>query len=138
MRRGRLSFIAAISGSAVLGFTPLALAGGRASTKALEEQVESLSRKVQLLEKRLEQQAQQSAPAKTPEPPPAVVEALDQKVRILERRMELDQEATAAKAKEAPILGAGKDGFSLKSADGNFQLRLRGYVQADGRFYADD
>ncbi|HKV09195.1 MAG TPA: porin [Thermoanaerobaculia bacterium] len=29
-------------------------------------------------------------------------------------------------------------GFSLRSADGNFQLRLRGYVQADGRFFLDD
>jgi phosphate-selective porin OprO and OprP len=33
---------------------------------------------------------------------------------------------------------AGKDGFSLRSADGNFQLRLRGYVQFDGRFFQSD
>jgi len=138
MRKCRLSLIAALLGGAVLGFSPRVLAGGAASTKALEEQVEALTRKVQTLERRLEQQAQQSSPARTQEPPPAVVEALDQKVKILERRWEIDQEAAAAKAKEAPILGAGRDGFSLKSADGSFQLRLRGYVQADGRFFADD
>jgi phosphate-selective porin OprO/OprP len=33
---------------------------------------------------------------------------------------------------------AGADGFALKSADGNFVLRLRGYAQADGRFYLYD
>ena len=29
-------------------------------------------------------------------------------------------------------------GFQLKSADGNFILKLRGYIQADGRFYPGD
>src|SRR6187200_2527525 len=60
------------------------------------------------------------------------IEALDQKVRILERQAELDKEAEAAKAKEASILSAGKDGFfTLKSADNSFILRVGGYVQAD-------
>jgi phosphate-selective porin OprO/OprP len=31
-----------------------------------------------------------------------------------------------------------QDGFSLRSADGNYQLRLRGYTQLDGRFFLDD
>lgn len=67
------------------------------------------------------------------------LEALDQKVKILERRWELEQEAAAAKAKEAPAVGAGKDGFFLKSADGNFQFKLRGYLHADGRtFFGED
>ena len=70
MRKARLSLIAALSGSAVLGLSPRVLAGGAASTKALEEQVEALTRKVQLLERRLEQQAQQSSPAEAPGPPP--------------------------------------------------------------------
>lgn len=33
---------------------------------------------------------------------------------------------------------AGKDGFTLKSADGAFQLKIRGYTQLDGRFYSGD
>src|SRR5215510_13495083 len=127
MRKGRLSLIAALLGSVVLGFSPPVLAESTASTKALEERVEALTRKVQALERRLEQQAQQSSPAKAPEPPPSgAVEALDQKVRILERRWEIDQEAAAAKAKDAAVVGAGQDGFFLGSADGNFQLRVRG------------
>ena len=63
---------------------------------------------------------------------------LDQKLRILERKWELAQEEAATKAKEAPALVTGKDGFSLKSADSKFQLKLRGYVQSDGRFFLAD
>lgn len=66
------------------------------------------------------------------------VEELDQKVRILERRAELAEEKAAEAAKTAGTVTAGKDGFSLRSADGAFQLKIRGYVQADGRFFLDD
>ncbi len=67
------------------------------------------------------------------------MEALDQKVKILERRAELEKENAAAKAKEASILNAGKDGlFALKSADDSFKLRVGGYLQIDGRFFLHD
>jgi len=65
-------------------------------------------------------------------------QALDQKIRILERRLELDQEQAAAKGKDAVVVGAGEKGFFLKSANGDYQLKLSGYVQLDGRFYLDD
>jgi len=64
--------------------------------------------------------------------------ALDQKLRILERRWEIEQETAAAKKKETPLLNAGQEGFSLKSADNRFQLKLRGYAQSDGRFFFAD
>src|SRR6185503_11257893 len=32
----------------------------------------------------------------------------------------------------------GKDGAGIKSADGKFQLRVRGLVQGDGRFYISE
>ena len=66
------------------------------------------------------------------------LEQLEQEIRILKRQRELEQEQTEQKAKETPVITAGKDGFSLKSADGNFELRLRALVQADGRFFLDD
>jgi phosphate-selective porin OprO/OprP len=73
------------------------------------------------------------------------IDQLDQEIRILKRQRELDQEQAqqkadlaAEKAKQAPIVAAGPEGFALKSADGNFVLRLRGYAQADGRFYFQD
>jgi phosphate-selective porin OprO/OprP len=66
------------------------------------------------------------------------IQALDQKMRILEQRLELEHENAATKAKETPVLSAGKEGFILKSADGDFLLRLGGILQVDERFFIDD
>lgn len=38
----------------------------------------------------------------------------------------------------APDRGGIWEGFVIKSADGAFQLKLRAYVQADGRFFPGD
>lgn len=84
------------------------------------------------------QAAMAQGTASTGAPVEERLETLDQKVRILERRLELEQEKATEKAKDTPILGAGKEGFFLKSADGSFQLKLRGYIQTDGRFFNDD
>src|SRR3954447_23654371 len=66
----------------------------------------------------------------------ARLEELDQKVRILERLRELAADSAAAAAKDRQSATANaKDGFSIKSADSKYTLRLRGYVQADSRFY---
>ncbi|MDX1953272.1 MAG: porin [Verrucomicrobiota bacterium] len=66
------------------------------------------------------------------------VEQLDQEIKILKRQLELQKEASAEKAKTTPLLTAGAGGFSLQSADTNFVLKLRGYIQADSRFFLDD
>jgi phosphate-selective porin OprO/OprP len=73
------------------------------------------------------------------------IDALDREIRELKRQREQDLEQAQAradqaaqKAQNAPIVSAGSDGFALKSADGNFVLRLLGYAQADGRFYLAD
>lgn len=66
------------------------------------------------------------------------LEELDQKLKILERKAELEREQAAEKAKTAASAAAGKDGFALKSADGAFQLKLRGYIHVDGRAFLDD
>lgn len=61
---------------------------------------------------------------------------LEQELATLKRKLEVKEEADDAKAKLTPIVGAGKDGFFLRSPDGkSFQLRLRGYVQADTRWF---
>jgi phosphate-selective porin OprO/OprP len=65
------------------------------------------------------------------------VQELDQKLRVLARLLELKQDSIATAAKQQPRVVAGKEGFVLKSADGAYQLKLRGYVQADGRVYPD-
>lgn len=38
-------------------------------------------------------------------------------------------------ARHPPRLTAAQEGFVIRSADGDFELKVRGYVQADGRFY---
>jgi phosphate-selective porin OprO and OprP len=63
---------------------------------------------------------------------------LDQKIRILERKSELASEAADVKAKEAPKLSIGANGFALSSADTNFMFRLKGLVQLDSRTFIDD
>ncbi len=66
------------------------------------------------------------------------LERLDQRQRILERNRELDKEAAQEKGKAAIVAGAGKDGFTLKTADGGFQLKVGGFVHADARLFLDD
>jgi phosphate-selective porin OprO/OprP len=66
----------------------------------------------------------------------ARVDELDQQVRILQRLRELAADSAAAAAKDRQSITANaKDGFSLKSADGKYTLRFRGYIQSDGRFF---
>ena len=98
---------------------------------------------VQELLKRLEALEQRVGDAPAPvtaegETGPATLGDLDQRLRILERRLELQQEETAAKAKEAPVIAVNDKGASLKSANGDFEFKLRGLVQGDARFFFDD
>lgn len=111
-------------------------------SQTVDERLSAIEGKLRSLESRLDQ-ALQSGEQKinrvaSSSTEPAVAErlgSLDQKLRIFERRTELEQEAAAAKLKESPIVTAGKDGFGLKSADNNFQLKVGGGVQADSLFY---
>lgn len=92
--------------------------------RALEQELQNLKQTVNTQKSRTNEDAQ--------------FEELDQKVRVLERKQELSNEEAAAKAKTTPILNVGEKGFSLQSADGAFNLRLRSLVQADARFYPND
>lgn len=67
------------------------------------------------------------------------IDALDQQVRILERLRELAADSIAAAAKDKVSATASpKDGFSIKSADGKYAVRLKGLIQTDGRFFLRD
>ena len=88
------------------------------------------------------QGAPASPPAESPAEPAASdsiarhVEELEQRLRILERRLELDREAAQAARASAATVTAGAEGVQFRSADGSYQVSLRGYVQSDGRFFA--
>ncbi len=81
---------------------------------------------------------------------------VDDRLRALEAEIEQLKRERAEAAEEPPVgesqvknivdaafkkqkvLAGWQDGFFLQSPSGDFKLKLRGYVQADGRFFADD
>ncbi len=66
------------------------------------------------------------------------VEELDQRIRVLDRLREIAADSAATAARTRVSAAAGPGGFSLTSADKNFQIRFRGYAQFDARFFSDD
>ena len=84
-------------------------------------------------------QQEGTTPDSVPQSLQAKVDELDQQVRILQRLRELAADSAAAAAKDkVSATASGKDGFSIKSADGKYAVRLKGLVQADGRFFLSD
>ncbi len=66
----------------------------------------------------------------------ARLNALEQEVVVLKRQIEVDKEEAAKKAPDVPIITASsKDGFSIKSPDDSFKLKVRGLIQADARVF---
>ena len=66
------------------------------------------------------------------------IEELSQKVLVLERKLEVQDEATKTAVASAPVVKASPRGFSLASADNKNQLKLRGVMHVDGRFFESD
>jgi phosphate-selective porin OprO/OprP len=84
-----------------------------------------------------------AAPAPTPAPADdsalqARLNEIDQRSRILERKLELADEDQAKRLKETPVLAAGDKGFSITSPDKAYTVKIKGLLQADGRFFLDD
>ncbi|MGQ0586147.1 MAG: OprO/OprP family phosphate-selective porin [Gammaproteobacteria bacterium] len=59
----------------------------------------------------------------------AATSELEERVKVLERKLE---------DKSTPAVSATEKGFGFKSADGSFEFKMRGLLQLDGRFFADD
>lgn len=67
------------------------------------------------------------------------LKTLEQELAIVKRQLELKKEDEDKVKKDAPIVSAStKDGFSIKAPDDSFRLKIRGLVQADGRFFTDN
>jgi phosphate-selective porin OprO/OprP len=62
------------------------------------------------------------------------LEEQEQKILVLERKLEITDEAAVAAKESTAVVSAGPKGFSLRSADGKNQLRLRGTMHLDGRY----
>ena len=131
------------------GFSSRAAAQGTLTPQLLDERLRLLEREVKRLHSveeelnRLKSQieTQKSVTTGSDATVAQKTEALEREVKILKRQREVDQETQAAaaqKAKTLPTLTAGSEGFALKSADGNFLLKLRGLIHTDGRFFLDN
>ena len=136
MKRKRTLLLTLIG--ALAGFQTGRAEEGTDNLAALKQQLEQLEQKVLLLERQAATQAEDpSAKAKEQQ-----IQELDQKLRILERKRELEQEAAAEAAKTAkttaPVITAGPNGLSVRSADTNFVFTLRGLVQVDSRTFFDN
>ncbi|HEY5851558.1 MAG TPA: porin [Lysobacter sp.] len=94
--------------------------------------VEDLARRLQAIEQRLG-----TAPAAADS---AGLADLDQRLRVIERKLELQSEEAATRVASTPTvtLSASK-GLSVKSPPpGDIEVKFKGLVQGDGRFYFDD
>jgi phosphate-selective porin OprO/OprP len=94
--------------------------------------LQALLERLDRLEARLDASAP-SAPADAD-----AVAALTQRLAILERKLELAEEAAAAKAPTTPAITVDSKGVAARSAEGGFEVRLRGNLQVDQRTYVGD
>jgi phosphate-selective porin OprO/OprP len=94
--------------------------------------LEALAARVAELERALAARDAESPPAQQEN------EALRQRVAVLERQVELQQEEVASKAASAPVLSVNDKGLAAKSADGAYEIKLRGAVQADQRSFGEN
>jgi phosphate-selective porin OprO/OprP len=64
--------------------------------------------------------------------------AVEDELAVLRRQLEVSGEEVARDKERSALVSADSSGFQIRSRDGkSYRLRLRGYVQTDGRFFAD-
>ncbi len=64
---------------------------------------------------------------------------LEQQVAVLKRQLEVEKEEKDKKAPDVPIITAStKDGFTIKSPDDSFKLKIGGLIQTDARIFTDN
>ena len=102
-----------------------------ATNSAEAAEIESLKKEVQVLEQKVNTLEQKQGT----EQQSTQVEKLTQKVDDLEQQRKMDQQAAAAAAKAAPKISLGADGFKFISAETNFAMNIRGYMQLDSRTF---
>lgn len=87
--------------------------------------------------------AQQAGDAAPPAQPTIqeLLQRLDeqeQKIKVLERKLEIQDEGAATAKASTPVVKASPKGFSFASPDNQNQIKLRGTLHVDGRFFESD
>ena len=129
--RTRRSPLPVLAGSALA----CALAGP-VHAQSTPPTVEELARRLQAIEQRLGT----AQPGDTSTADANGLADLDQRLRVIERRLELQEEEAQARAASTPVVSlSASKGLSVKSPPpGDVEVKFRGLLQADGRFYIDD
>ena len=125
----KMKLMQTIAVAAILA-TQVVLSGAHAGNETPNLDVTALLKRLEELEQKVKALEGKGSSAVAPE--------LEQKVKILERKGELAEEAATEKAKTTPLVTMGSGGLSVSSADSNFVMRVRGGLQADGRFFVGD
>lgn len=124
MRKRTLPILPVVLAAVITGVTlPAgpARAQSRLATDPKDQEIQLLKSEIQKLEARVD-----------------TLEGLDQKVKVIDRKLEVQQESLQAdrqKALSMPVVSVGQDGFSLSSANHDYNLNLSGIIQGDGRFF---
>jgi phosphate-selective porin OprO/OprP len=63
------------------------------------------------------------------------IAVLERELALLKRKLEVQEEVAASRPPQ-PVVGAGADGFFIRSPDAKYQLRFRGYTQIDSRWFS--
>ena len=66
------------------------------------------------------------------------VQNLKQNLEALQAQLEADKAAAEEARLKLPVVTAGREGFSLRSSDGQFQLRIRGIILHDFAAFSQD
>ena len=111
-------------------------AGAAANPDALEQRIKELEARLAKFEKATAAAPDFSSTTTVQANPE--VDKLKTKINVLERKFEVEKEVNDANALKLPKFDAGADGFRITSQDGRHQVRIRGAVQTDGRFFAED
>jgi len=165
MKQPFSTFLAAGIGGAVLGLSTEALAlSDSERLERLEKTIERLENRLEATEsenKRLKKEVSSagtghqgvshrgvsaSGLSGDPVSEPALAKlttqpefrALDTKVKLLERKLEVEKEVADNNRKSAAKVEAGPNGFKIGTPDGDWQLRLRGFLQADTNTFLND
>lgn len=95
------------------------------------KQLQILTQKVEELQKQVDAQKKAAPVAENN----SEVAELRQKVAVLEARQKITDNDIAEQKRKAPVVVAGENGFGMKSADGKYEVKLKGLVQADARVF---
>src|SRR5262249_14594130 len=122
MTRARLPGLPRVCAAGLLAWAifpaPLVRAQSVISRDQKDQEIAELKKEIKLLEQRV-----------------GTLEGLDQKVRVIDRKLEVQAEADQTKAKEAPIIKASSQGFSISSPNDDYQIKFGGIIQGDSRFF---